>query len=218
MNNRWYRGLFVGIDPSMNSTGICVQVYDFNIKDFIYKFFYIIKNGKLTKKEKEAEQKNLDKFGYILVDRIKDSTISNNEQELNKLSYFNDVTDAIKEIIKKTCILYNCDICYVCLEGISYGSSIKTRSIFDLTGLNYLIRYKLYNKSFGYVNELYIGTPQEIKKFSVGMGNANKDLLIQTFKAIYPEFDLPKIDDIVDAYFMSTYAKHIYDTTNGPLM
>lgn len=208
-------GLFVGIDPSMNSTGICVQVYDFNIKDFIYKFFYIIKNGKLTKKEKDAEEKHIDKFSYILIDRIKDTTISNNEQELNKLSYFNSVTDAIKEIIKSTCNRYNCDVCYVCLEGISYGSSIKTRSIFDLTGLNYLIRYKLYNKSFGYVNELYIGTPQEIKKFSVGTGIANKDLLIQTFKNIYPDFDLPKIDDIVDAYFMSAYSKHIYDTMNS---
>lgn len=211
-------GLFVGIDPSMNSTGICVQVFDFNIKDFIYKFFYIIKNGKLTKKEKDAEERHINKFSYILVDRIKDTNISNNEQELNKLSYFNCVTDAIKEIIKSTYTRYNCDVCYVCLEGISYGSSIKTRSIFDLTGLNYLIRYKLYNKSFGYVNELYIGTPQEIKKFSVGMGNANKDLLIQTFKAIYPDFDLPKIDDIVDAYFMSTYSKHIYDTMNGELL
>ena len=35
---------------------------------------------------------------------------------------------------------------YIVQEGISYGSSIRTKSIFDLAGLNYMIRNEFIEK------------------------------------------------------------------------
>ena len=57
--------------------------------------------------------------------------------------------------------------------------------------------------------KLIVGTPGEIKKFATGNGNANKELISSCFKMIYPELDLPKLDDIADAYFMSMFAKKV---------
>ena len=57
--------------------------------------------------------------------------------------------------------------------------------------------------------ELIVGTPGEIKKFATGNGNANKDLILSCFKMIYPDLDLPKLDDIADAYFMGMFAKKV---------
>ena len=49
---------------------------------------------------------------------------------------------------------------------------------------------------------------REIKKFATGNGNANKELLLECFKATYPDFAIPKMDDIADTYFIAKYAKH----------
>ena len=97
---------------------------------------------------------------------------------------------------------------YICQEGISYGSRTRTKSIFDLAGLNFMIRSMVIEMSKGLKDvKLIVGTPGEIKKFATGNGNANKELILSCFKAIYPELDLPKLDDIADAYFMGMFAK-----------
>ena len=50
----------------------------------------------------------------------------------------NTIYDLILNEVKKYSAIVN-----VVIEGISYGSSIRTKSVFDLAGLNYMIRYKL---------------------------------------------------------------------------
>ena len=97
---------------------------------------------------------------------------------------------------------------FIIMEGISYGSSIRTKSVFDLAGLNYLIRYKLI-KVFNH-SKFTIVPPSELKKFTTGRGNANKENIVELFKIIYPELNIPKLDDVADAYFMSNYAKYLY--------
>jgi crossover junction endodeoxyribonuclease RuvC len=96
---------------------------------------------------------------------------------------------------------------YVVIEGISYGSTIKTSSVFDLAGLNYMIRTAMMKFS----SNLIIAPPSHVKKFATGSGNANKELMIETFKSIHPEFDIPKIDDIADAFFMSRLAQRYFE-------
>ena len=96
---------------------------------------------------------------------------------------------------------------FIVMEGISYGSSIRTKSVFDLAGLNYLIRYKLI-KVFNHT-KFTIVPPSELKKFTTGKGNANKDTIVTLFQLLYPNLTLPKLDDIADAYFMATYAIHM---------
>ena len=117
------------------------------------------------------------------------------------------VLDKIIETVKDNVSDKNVEI-YVVQEGVSYGSTLKTKSVFDLAGLNFMIRERfLKDDRF----HLTIATPSEIKKYSSGNGNCKKEVMIDLFKILYPDFDLPKLDDICDAYFMASYAKYLYD-------
>ena len=59
--------------------------------------------------------------------------------------------------------------------------------------------------------KLTIGTPGEINKFASGNGNCSKDIMIELFKASHQDLNLPKIDDISDAYWMAKFSKYIQD-------
>ena len=52
--------VFIGIDPSINSTGMTIRT------DTGYCRFFIIKGDKLTKKEKNAQLDNSEIFEYCL--------------------------------------------------------------------------------------------------------------------------------------------------------
>ena len=203
MNN-----IYVGIDPSINSSGVYVRVESSN-GELLEEKFYIIKGDKLTKKEDAAELKNIAVFSYVIYDKFNTTAGTNIENERNKALNFMSIVAAIKEIIGTTDFRYGrMNHIYICQEGISYGSRTRTKSIFDLAGLNFMIRSMVIDMGKGCKPvELIVGTPGEIKKFATGNGNANKDLVLTCFKAIYPDLDLPKLDDIADAYFMSMFAK-----------
>lgn len=210
MNN-----IYVGIDPSVNSTGLCISVYDED-NNKVEEKFYIIKPDKLTKKEDLAEKNNLSRFSYIIYDKLPINTEDNKLNEKNKAINFMQIVESIRSIIMQTDYrYYRMNNIYICQEGISYGSSTRTKSIFDLAGLNFLLREMVINLSKGFKPvELIVATPGEIKKFATGNGNANKDLIVELFKTIYIDLDLPKLDDIADAYFMANYAKNYKDTTD----
>ena len=69
--------IFVGIDPSINSTGVCILETDDNNEHVNCKF-YIIKSGKLTKKESKAEDDNIKMFQYVLYNKL-DTSVKNIE-------------------------------------------------------------------------------------------------------------------------------------------
>jgi Holliday junction resolvasome RuvABC endonuclease subunit len=203
--------MYVGIDPSINSTGIVIQIFDENIK--IKEHFYIIKPDKLTKKEQIAQGKYIF-FDYILYTKLdlKNENDNNHISELHKTLNMIKIVDNIYNLIYDHINEYNVEYAIIVQEGISYGSSIRTKSVFDLAGLNYMIRYKLLKLLNNNDNlQLIIGTPSEIKKWVTGSGNCNKEIMIEMFKSIYSDFDIPKVDDISDAYFMSLYAKKIFE-------
>lgn len=203
MNN-----IYVGIDPSVNSTGVCITVCDSD-DNIIEEKFYIIKPDRLTRKENDAELRHIDKFAYILYDKALTNTDNNAINERNKAINFMQIVECVRTIIFQTDYrYYRMNNIYICQEGISYGSSKRTKSIFDLSGLNFMFREMAINASKGFKPvELIVATPGEIKKFATGNGNANKELLLECFKMTYPNLDIPKMDDIADAYFMSKYAK-----------
>lgn len=204
--------IFVGIDPSINSTGVCILETDDNNKHVNCKF-YIIKGNKLTKKESKAEDDNIKMFQYVLYDKL-DTSIKNIEDyktlEWNKTQNMINVCKCIKNIVFKYTANHN-DVLnvYICQEGISYGSIIKTKSIFDLAGLNYLLRSTFINSNI--CNYFVIAAPSEIKKFATGKGNASKEMMVSMFSYIFPDLQLPKIDDICDAYFMANYASKLFE-------
>lgn len=199
--------LYVGIDPSINSTGITIARYENNVEVEIK--FYIIKNGKLTKRE-SAVNDSIDNFEYIIYNKIDltqfkdDNHVFEYYKTKNMVEVVNTIYDLILNEVKKYTAVVN-----VVIEGISYGSSIRTKSIFDLAGLNYMIRYKLITGDIQHLN-LSIATPSNIKKYATGKGNANKESIMTIFKYIFPEMqNIPKLDDIADSYFMAMFSRDI---------
>lgn len=196
--------IYIGIDQSINSTGICVKLYD--DKKLVKEHFYII-TSKVTKKALIYSE-TLSNFNYIFYDKKEKSDAKdNNEFEQNKLLNNILITDNILDIIK-TNISLPLDKIYIAMEGISYQSG-QTKSLLDLSGLSTLIRYRIYRFFQSHqdnVGELKIFTPAEIKKFASGNGNCSKDVMISLFKTAYKDIaQLPKIDDIADAYWICTY-------------
>ena len=199
--------LYVGIDPSINSTGITIARYENNVEVEIK--FYIIKNGKLTKRESAAND-SIDNFEYIIYNKIDltqfkdDNHVFEYYKTKNMVEVVNTIYDLILNEVKKYASAVN-----VVIEGISYGSSIRTKSVFDLAGLNYMIMYKLITGDIQHLN-LSIATPSNIKKYATGKGNANKESIMTIFKYIFPEMqNIPKLDDIADSYFMAMFSRDI---------
>lgn len=200
--------VFIGIDPSINSTGMTIRT------DTGFCRFFIIKGDKLTKKEKTAQLENSEIFEYCLYQKenVKD-TNNAHERELAKAHNLSTIADTIYNIIQEVLIqlkkIDSVNSITICMEGISYGS-IHSAAVMDLAGLNYLIRDRLHHHSI--VGTLLVTPPAEIKRFYTGAGNANKNLMISTFKGSFPDFDLPKLDDIADSDSMAKYARNWFET------
>lgn len=197
--------VYIGIDQSMNSTGICILYYDGATK--VKEQFFIVKPDKLTKKEKLANDAYL-YFDYILYDKFDLSVIEDSHEKeylktLNMINAVNKIYDIISAPSVKG--IHNENTIHIVMEGVSYGSKMRTVSIFDLAGLNYMIRQRILKHDD---MMLAIVPPSEIKKFATGNGNCNKEAMIALFGATHPGFELPKLDDVADAYFMASYARH----------
>jgi hypothetical protein len=199
--------VFIGIDPSINSTGMTIRT------DTGFCRFFIIKGDKLTKKEKNAQSYNSEIFEYCLYQKenVKD-TNNAHERELAKAHNLSTIADTIYNIIEKLLQQFRktstIDSVTICMEGISYGS-IHSAAVMDLAGLNYLIRDRLHHHTV--VGTLLVTPPAEVKRFYTGSGNANKQLMISTFKGSFPDFDLPKIDDVCDSEGMAKYARDWFE-------
>ena len=202
--------VFIGIDPSINSTGMTIRT------DTGFCRFFIIKGDKLTKKEKNAQSDNSEIFEYCLYQKenVKD-TNNAHERELAKAHNLSTIADTIyniiEELLQKFRKTSTIDSVTICMEGISYGS-IHSAAVMDLAGLNYLIRDRLHHHTV--VGTLLVTPPAEIKRFYTGSGNANKQLMISTFKGSFPDFDLPKLDDIADSDSMAKYARNWFETNS----
>lgn len=199
--------VFIGIDPSINSTGMTIRT------DTGFCRFFIIKGDKLTKKEKNAQSDNSEIFEYCLYQKenVKD-TNNAHERELAKAHNLSTIADTIYNIIEELLQQFRktstIDSVTICMEGISYGS-IHSAAVMDLAGLNYLIRDRLHHHTV--VGTLLVTPPAEVKRFYTGSGNANKQLMISTFKGSFPDFNLPKLDDIADSDSMAKYARDWFE-------
>lgn len=203
--------VFIGIDPSVNSTGMTIRSSEGFVR------FFIIKENKLTKKEKVAAVKNADIFQYCHYEKEEVCNAkSSYERELYKAHNLSTIADTIynmiDEVIRQLRKEHDIENIVICMEGISYGS-VRSSAVMDLAGLNYLIRDRLHHHTI--IGLLFVTPPAEIKKNFTGSGNANKDLMITTFKGSYPDFDLPKIDDVADSYAQSIYAEYLYSNMKG---
>lgn len=198
------KNIYIGIDPSINSTGITIRCGN-DVS------FYIIKGSKLTKKEKQAQEDNKEVFEYIVYDK-EELSKDHYVRELNKATNISSIADSVYSLLLKVYRLYieekkeKVGKVVACMEGISYGS-IKSAAVMDLAGLNYMIRDRILQDG-SFIDYLYIAPPAEIKRFATGQGNANKVLMIAAFQGTWPDLTLPKVDDVCDSWFMSKFAQY----------
>lgn len=184
----------IGIDPSVNSTGICVSGDDWNK-------YYLIPS-KITKKSMDWSRG----VDWLKVYEYEKSSVTNiekyHEKEFIKFNNLATLVDTISQVLDIISNKYIID--RVTMEGVSYGS-VSGAALVDLAFLNAMIRMKLHEKKI----KFYIVAPTEVKKYAIGNGNAEKDLMIMSWKRLdknaqtIPDFF--KCDDLADAFFMSHY-------------
>ena len=191
--------IYIGIDPSLNSTGICINV-DGNCK------YYII-TSKMTKKMKDFKNEYIQYLPYEKEDTNKKLN-EYADVEFNKAHNIYNICVRVKQVIKENVEWYagdNINNCEVFMEGVSYGS-LGSAALVDLSGLNFAIRNVLIELGVKFT----IVSPSQNKKFATGLGNADKEHMIFSWLMIekhLKEIKDIKIDDLADAYFLSNYYK-----------
>lgn len=200
----------VGIDFSLVSPAICI--YKNNEYKFISFFDDYGKDWRKSKSKKFQYHNQLSEIMELIpYTRNIDNSNYRNEQS-SKMSAARMIADVIVNRLKEEID----DEVIIGLEGFSYGSI--SSSTLDLALYNSFLRIKLL-ETFG-DNCIVIISPTEGKKTLSGKGNANKDLMIDSFvenkledeeltKCDFWKFcstnkldykDIKPIDDLVDSY------------------
>ena len=118
----------IGIDPSINCTGVCIDFGDSNE-------YYMIP-AKPTKKLLNFSHEYIHVQPYLKFD-TKDKEYS--DKEGAKTFNIASICQNLKNII---CDVRVIDDVEVVMEGVSYGS-VGSAALVDLAGLNFAIRYML---------------------------------------------------------------------------
>jgi len=167
--------ILIGIDFSINSPAICVNIDDDRLK--LISFFNTGgSNWGLSKSKKWDNHKTL--MGNDL------ATVIPYTRQIDQSSYVDEQKSKMKEAIDLSNLIIDTIKPYkdmgevkVGLEGFSYGST--GQSYIDLIMFNSFLRKDLVNV-FGYDN-IYIVSPTDGKKKFSGKGNATKDVMIDAF-------------------------------------
>ena len=147
------------------------------------RIYYLIVS-KMTKQMKECKE-------VSIIEYEKKDNINENLKQIG---------DIVESIIDK----YDVDV--VIIEDVAMGA-MRSRSIIDLTGLNYWIRCLLMKRNIKYITI----PPTQWKKDLIGNGQATKDLIVDNWKRLTRnDFHLKKVDDIADSYFLGLYGLENY--------
>lgn len=181
--------IIMGIDPSINCTGICI--YD-DVNNINY--YYMI----VAKMNKKMQQFSNDNVKIISYDKQECSKGDYSTKEFNKSMNVHNICYYIRDIIQS----HKPDL--IQMEGISYGSR-GSSALADLAGLNFAIRMSILDESNLHFN---IIAPTSVKKFAVGNGNVEKDVMIASWKKLdknITDINDIKLDDLADSYFLAHY-------------
>ena len=171
--------VFIGIDLSLNSTGICI------IKENTIKVISIFKTENNIEKifEKKDHFSLLKKCGDVKIILEGKKNISNEEyhvKERSKILSFIRLNELIINSIKEEIT----EETYIGMEGISFGST--GNSLVDISMVTGILRKDLINNLGGNTERFFVLPPTSIKKFA-GKGNFKK---IDMFEAIIKENDI----------------------------
>ena len=173
----------VGIDYSLNSPAICIAGDDFDFDKCSFHF--------LTSKKKHIGKFGKNIFGY----EIKDYK--------TPIERFTNISTWALDIIHK----HKTDTAKVFIEGYSFGS--KGQAVFQIAENCGILKYRL-QLSPSILYDTVV--PSVVKKFASGKGNADKQLMYDSFKEhtkqdLLKMFDMGKLNnpvtDIVDSYYIA---------------
>lgn len=174
--------MIIGLDLSINSTGVCIR------DEERVEYFIIV--PKLSKRMKAINDMKSCSISHITYDKIKDNVSHN----------IRCISEKICDIIKD----FGVDkIDGVVIEDVALRA--KGRSIIDLTLLNGYVRCMLDGLGVEYKTM----PPTAWKKVMIGNGMADKELIIYCWAGLDPDncrhmMDMNcKCDDVADAYFLS---------------
>jgi Holliday junction resolvasome RuvABC endonuclease subunit len=173
----------VGIDYSLNSPAICIAGDDFDFDKCSFHF--------LTSKKKHIGKFGKNIFGY----EIKDYK--------TPIERFTNISTWALDIIHK----HKTDTAKVFIEGYSFGS--KGQAVFQIAENCGILKYRL-QLSPSILYDTVV--PSVVKKFASGKGNADKQLMYDSFSKhtkqdLLKMFDMGKLNnpvtDIVDSYYIA---------------
>ena len=173
----------VGIDYSLNSPAICIAGDDFDFDKCSFHF--------LTSKKKHIGKFGKNIFGY----EIKDYK--------TPIERFTNISTWALDIIHK----HKTDTAKVFIEGYSFGS--KGQAVFQIAENCGILKYRL-QLSPSILYDTVV--PSVVKKHASGKGNADKQLMYDSFKDhtkqdLIKMFDMGKLNnpvtDIVDSYYIA---------------
>ena len=173
----------VGIDYSLNSPAICIAGDDFDFDKCSFHF--------LTSKKKHIGKFGKNIFGY----EIKDYK--------TPIERFTNISTWALDIIHK----HKTDTAKVFIEGYSFGS--EGQAVFQIAENCGILKYRL-QMSPSILYDTIV--PSVVKKHASGKGNADKQLMYDSFKEhtkqdLLKMFDMGKLNnpvtDIVDSYYIA---------------
>ena len=173
----------VGIDYSLNSPAICIAGDDFDFDKCSFHF--------LTSKKKHIGKFGKNIFGYETKDYK------------TPIERFTNISTWALDIIHK----HKTDTAKVFIEGYSFGS--KGQAVFQIAENCGILKYRL-QLSPSILYDTVV--PSVVKKFASGKGNADKQLMYDSFKEhtkqdLLKMFDMGKLNnpvtDIVDSYYIA---------------
>ena len=173
----------VGIDYSLNSPAICIAGDNFDFNKCSFHF--------LTSKKKHIGKFGKNIFGY----EIKDYK--------TPIERFTNISTWALDIIHK----HKNDTAKVFIEGYSFGS--KGQAVFQIAENCGILKYRL-QMSPSILYDTIV--PSVVKKYASGKGNADKQLMYDSFKEhtkqdLLKMFDMGKLNnpvtDIIDSYYIA---------------
>ena len=173
----------VGIDYSLNSPAICIAGDNFDFNKCSFHF--------LTSKKKHIGKFGKNIFGY----EIKDYK--------TPIERFTNISTWALDIIHK----HKNDTAKVFIEGYSFGS--KGQAVFQIAENCGILKYRLQMSPSMLYDTI---VPSVVKKYASGKGNADKQLMYDSFKEhtkkdLLKMFDMDKLNnpvtDIIDSYYIA---------------
>lgn len=180
--------MVIGIDPSINCTGVCVWDEDKN------EHTYYMVPSKMTKKMKEF------KHNYIHITPYEKTDTKNMEYSDKEASKFDNIYEVVQRV---QAVVQAKNPSRIVMEGVSYGS-MGSAAIVDLCFLNSALRMMLKQNGVPF----QIVSPTSLKKFACSNGQAEKDVIIDAWKRLDPHISdiyTIKVDDLADSYFLAHY-------------